>query len=835
MKKKKILFSIISIVLGAVTTSFLVSAQDLPVREGWEECEDTLKDIEEDSSFNINMPKDNCNVDSVSFSWGRDEEEYKVGLEYTVYSKITGGINEVDKNHYRPVPIEGTINVLNIYPGLVNQRFSDETYKLMDTNRLEMWMTEPALERIDDDSTEYDVLDKSTGKEKKYNYIRNKAGDILSNGYGILDSQTESETEADGKTKKIARDNNGKSKVTFVTKKVKNSTTGEEFTYYVYKKVPKKKDANGNDTIEDNKDEFGRYIIEEGKESEYTLPKINVTAITTEDFDKSLKEYGKEYLEITKGKKTEANLTKEEQKYLDSINPYKKGDSKYAYDVIMYGAWDCNGSKIPSDYAIDYFEKYIKDGYGFLAGHDTIGYTWGIERGLGRLRDKFNIKVSNMRDHKDVEHTKPYFKADDGYDGVNFGVLGHKVRIKNYGLLTNYPWYIAGKETKLDIPYSHSTNNFAYGDIWMDYGEIGKDDTRIFLNEDYAPKELWGASNFYLTTQDNTAMIQTGHSLGNATPDEQKVTANTLCYLHQLTAKKSIVDKSVQDLTAPEIPEIEDISIKNGADVTIKETSDLGTEYSYIVKEHNYNTNKTVKSRAKKATITSGVKSYLVYIDNNENTDIASMISNSDKDNKDHTTWNLENMGIKVIDASEVKNGIIKSSFGNLANDFYVHVAAMDNNYNISGTNHKKFEFKEILGIKTESESVIKGNDAWADIYLNNIDDENKSFLIHNPSEIVKQQIVINYDYNKLKYRGEFGLNRCFTVFDEIVDEKNGKITLNIYSSNISKLDIIALKFETLISGDAEVSIESGVIYSKDKGISLLPVQMGKCNLKIDD
>uniref|UniRef100_UPI00261F0AC5 four helix bundle protein n=1 Tax=uncultured Capnocytophaga sp. TaxID=159273 RepID=UPI00261F0AC5 len=42
---------------------------------------------------------------------------------------------------------------------------------------------------------------------------------------------------------------------------------------------------------------------------------------------------------------------------------------------------------------------------------------------------------------------------------------------------------------------------------------------------------------YYLTTWNNTAMIQTGHSNGESTEDERKVLANTLFYLKQLTNK----------------------------------------------------------------------------------------------------------------------------------------------------------------------------------------------------------------------------------------------------------------------------------------------------------
>ncbi len=63
-----------------------------------------------------------------------------------------------------------------------------------------------------------------------------------------------------------------------------------------------------------------------------------------------------------------------------------------------------------------------------------------------------------------------------------------------------------------------------------------------------------GTNNFYLTTWNNVAMIQTGHSNCAATPDEQKVLANTLFYLAQITTDKSWNDHKGQDLDAPDRP-----------------------------------------------------------------------------------------------------------------------------------------------------------------------------------------------------------------------------------------------------------------------------------------
>ena len=60
--------------------------------------------------------------------------------------------------------------------------------------------------------------------------------------------------------------------------------------------------------------------------------------------------------------------------------------------------------------------------------------------------------------------------------------------------------------------------------------------------------------SYYLTTWNNTAMIQTGHSNGESTEDERKVLANTLFYLKQLTHKTEILDNSARDIADPNKP-----------------------------------------------------------------------------------------------------------------------------------------------------------------------------------------------------------------------------------------------------------------------------------------
>ena len=96
------------------------------------------------------------------------------------------------------------------------------------------------------------------------------------------------------------------------------------------------------------------------------------------------------------------------------------------------------------------------------------------------------------------------------------------------------------------------------GNVWMELTEGNYwDEVSAIKNDEQARRELPQDMNlkYYLTTWNNTAMIQTGHSNGESTEDERKVLANTLFYLKQLTHKTEILDNSARDIADPNKPE----------------------------------------------------------------------------------------------------------------------------------------------------------------------------------------------------------------------------------------------------------------------------------------
>ena len=109
------------------------------------------------------------------------------------------------------------------------------------------------------------------------------------------------------------------------------------------------------------------------------------------------------------------------------------------------------------------------------------------------------------------------------------------------------------------------------GNVWMDLVE-GDYWGQNIQSEQQAKNQLPEnmSHRYYLTTWNNTAMIQTGHSNGASTEDERKVLANTLFYLKQLTKKTEVLDNSARDIADPN--KVEGIStiINENNNTTVK-------------------------------------------------------------------------------------------------------------------------------------------------------------------------------------------------------------------------------------------------------------------------
>ena len=154
----------------------------------------------------------------------------------------------------------------------------------------------------------------------------------------------------------------------------------------------------------------------------------------------------------------------------------KDSEGNWKYDVVYFGGWDSNNKKDISSSAKNSVEEFIKAGRGVLFGHDTLYKTlfsnfWSL---AGYVNMTSPVPVNNQ-----------------------YGTSS--VKITRKGLLTNYPWSIGDVGTTLSVPLSHSTAQYAYGDIWMKY--TGNTWTSISEVNEYEGKEC--TNNFYLTTWNN--------------------------------------------------------------------------------------------------------------------------------------------------------------------------------------------------------------------------------------------------------------------------------------------------------------------------------------------
>jgi len=264
---------------------------------------------------------------------------------------------------------------------------------------------------------------------------------------------------------------------------------------------------------------------------------------------------------------------------VDAFNVDPRGtliDSKgeYKYDVIMYGSWDdCSYHPINAE-GYKAIHDFLKSGRGYLGGHDTLWYNWVDEdeaikeASVGDYRELFNIRFFNEDYGYEVGNDREY--------GVSFE--SSTVILKKKGLLTSYPWSLGDIGTKLTVPTTHAWDKLMMGDIWMAFPE----------NTYRGPEVLKPSApyvNSYLHTWNNTTYTEIGHSNGAATADEQKILANALFYLNQISADTSLDDFSAQDIATPNMPKINSCQILDtgSAIVGFGAVEDNGSEYSYYV------------------------------------------------------------------------------------------------------------------------------------------------------------------------------------------------------------------------------------------------------------
>ena len=362
----------------------------------------------------------------------------------------------------------------------------------------------------------------------------------------------------------------------------------------------------------------------------YTLPKsasLKMWMETPNGYDS--KGYGKGLISVDTVSISDFNANPDA--YLKNAN------GSYKYDVLYFGAWDSNGSQDLSAAAESKTDAFIKTGRGVLFGHDTMVENDGISMpNFFKLAHYCNIQ------------TIPKYTI----------LGGTQIKVSKKGLLTNYPWKIGDVGTVLNVPLSHS-NQLAFGDVWMTYQQPYAYPNSTEANGSGGQ----GTNTFYLTSWSNCAMIQTGHSNGEATPDEQRVTANTLFYLAQITTDTSWNDHKGQDLDAPDKPAISGVTHNfDRTQYTVNYFSqDNATGYQYYVEATGQNDGAKYDSPVVSSSLKAGMKGYSIVVDDKPDTVPDGTITTT----SDSYTFSRPS-----------------------GSSFYIHIAAVDNAGNISTVTH---------------------------------------------------------------------------------------------------------------------------------------------------
>jgi hypothetical protein len=278
----------------------------------------------------------------------------------------------------------------------------------------------------------------------------------------------------------------------------------------------------------------------------------------------------------------------------------KDASGNYKYDVIMFGSWDANNLLDINLSAATAVRFFLDAGHGVLFGHDTqtsnpINSSGSRCTNFISLSDKTNLDI-------DPTNHRPYL-----WRGST------NIRVVNNGYLLNYPHFIP-YNVDLTIPLTHTSGQTAKGIVWMNFPDtIGAQSYCVAASQIVNG----GTNNFYLTTWNNAAMIQVGHSNGQATTDERKILANTLWYLAQFTTDTTTDACSARDITPPAAPIANWSSKCNQLNIS---TCDSGTVYKFYVKAINMvNNNDTIISNQLTVENKTGLRGYFISEDANPN------------------------------------------------------------------------------------------------------------------------------------------------------------------------------------------------------------------------
>ena len=281
----------------------------------------------------------------------------------------------------------------------------------------------------------------------------------------------------------------------------------------------------------------------------------------------------------------------------------------YKYEAIFFGAWDANYYKDLTDTSEKAVVAFGATGRGVLIGHDTAnaGHQFFLKIGVAYL-GLYDSATLNCPSGQFTGGTSSTVKLLDA--------LG-----TGSPIIMSYPYKMTiGSSFTISASHTNKVYNPDVVDTWMKFVDPDVTETTVPENgTDYN-------NNFYLITgkeaYSNYAMIQTGHTNGEAKPQEKQILVNTLAYLAKFHNASRTETYKVNDNAAPDEPTVSlagNYTDATKIPVTFSAT-DYGTSISYSIQQISEKYGYTQSDSTATATMTSGVREYIYTVDSTADT-----------------------------------------------------------------------------------------------------------------------------------------------------------------------------------------------------------------------
>ncbi|WP_430602367.1 hypothetical protein IGJ02_002705 [Enterococcus sp. DIV0724b] len=349
--------------------------------------------------------------------------------------------------------------------------------------------------------------------------------------------------------------------------------------------------------------------------------------------------------------------------YNANPNAYLKNSAGiYQYDVLMFGSWDSNNMKDINKNAAEITRAYLDTGRGVLFGHDTVNNTRAVF--YAHFKDLLGV----------------------GRRQTNSITGSAEVKLVNNGYLMKFPFELEN-DVVLNIPYAHNIElqDTTIGTTWLE-----------FINPtDPWPNPILVDGNWrggwYLKTNNNVGMIQTGHSQGSSSLDERKIIANTLYNLAQVSLDNFASDQTVKDDRAPNKPNAS-ISYGKEGNLNVRlDASDQGKEYQWYIEAHTKSFGKK-KSDIVKEVIMSNVEGYFYELTSSPNSNLKEKVEGY-KDT--YGRIDPEKYDLYVAPNNDSVEYDTRGTFAiqeSKNSEKYLHVLAVDRSSNISPVNSQRIK-----------------------------------------------------------------------------------------------------------------------------------------------